>query len=194
MSAQDRATELLEGFREGLTGYATSSTIDHAYIHRGLGHVVPGITGSIAAGGTYKFSFKTPKAETNKYIHWRPTSVYGIVTAFTAEVYRGSTSISGGTDEAIENLNDNLTDECPSLMQSFKKGVTVGADGTRIQIIAGGAGGAGSVNEGGGGGADHERVLLPDTDYSVTLTNRSGSTASIAIYEFFWYEEDGYTA
>lgn len=189
-----RDTEILEGFREGLTKYVAHITSDHAYIHQGIGFSVTGITGSITAGSTYKFSFKTPKSSDGKFVHWRPAVIYGIATAFTAQVYRGSSSISGGSDSTILNMNDNLNETCICKMQEFKAGVTVGAEGTQIQIIAGGAGGAGSVNEGGGGGADHERVLLPDTYYSVTLTNRSGSTASACVYEFFWYEEDGYKA
>lgn len=76
-------------------------------------------------------------------------------------------------------------------MQSFYSGATV-SGGTLVQILGGGTGSAGVANSGGSGGAEHELVLKPNTEYAVVLTNRSGSTATIITYEFFWYEEKGY--
>lgn len=170
-------------------------TTDHDYIHRGKGFDVIGITGSIAAGASYKFSFTTPNASDpnvvsdQRYVHWRPAFIGGTDAGVSYFLYKDSTSISGGTEETIQNMNENSPRK--SQMQSFKKGATA-TEGTAIQGYMNGTGGSGVSSSGGGGGAEFEKVLKPNTTYTVKLTNESGSTASTIIYAFFWYEEEGY--
>jgi hypothetical protein len=62
-------------------------------------------------------------------------------------------------------------------------------DGTQIaQLVAGAGGQAG--NSGGGFGTVAERVLKPNTVYTVKISNIGTSTASTGYYELFFYEED----
>lgn len=187
-----KITDILNGFREKLTSYIGTISSDHAYIHKGIAFSVVGLTGSITAGGTYKIAFKTPKAdaldnEGQNYIHWRPSDVGGTATGVTAELYEWSSAT--GTDVIPFCRNRNISKK--SKMQQFLIAATV-TEGTRIAIINSGTAGAGAANKGGGGGAEHELLLKPDTVYSITLTNRSGSTATLISYELYWYEEDGY--
>lgn len=192
----NRMIELIEGTTEKLTGYTGVISSDHAYIHKGISFMVTGITGSISAGGTYKFRFKTPDANSpttaydQKYIHWRPAGVDGISTGVTYELYEAPTA-SAGSDATI--LNRNRNHSRTSQMQAFTAGATV-SGGTRVQIIGGGTGSTGSANAGGGAAAEHEILLKPNTDYGIVLTNRSGSTATLITYEFYWYEEAAYGA
>lgn len=192
----ERLTELQEYSTDGLTKFNISMESDHAYIHKGKAFTVAGITGSISAGGTYKFRFKTPNPndpnviEDRKYIHWRPARIDGISTGVTFELYESPTA-SGGSAANVFNRNTNIN--TPTQMQVFTAGATV-SGGTLKQIIGGGTGSTGSANSGGGGGAQQELVLKANTDYAIVLTNRSGSTATLITYEFFWYEEAEYGA
>lgn len=176
--------------QEHLTKHKAVITSDHAYIHDGLGYVLSGITGSVASEGTYKISFQTPSEASGKFIHWRPAHIAGSATGITFELFKGSSSISGGSSalSSIVNLNQNVVN--PSKMQAFDIGRTV-TDGDRLQILFGGSAGTGSTSSGGGIGGNEERLLEPDTVYTGTFTNRSGLTATLIIYEFFWYEEEG---
>lgn len=186
-----KVSEILLRMREGLTKYMGVISSDHAYIHQSKAFTLPGITGSIAAGATYKISFKTPTLASGKYIHWRPASIGGTATGVTFELYKDSTSISGGSSALTSIQNMNQANTKASQMQEFYIGRTV-TEGTRIQILLGGSAGAGSANEAGAASPQHERVLEQDTVYTGLFTNRSGSTATLIAYEFFWYEEEGY--
>ena len=191
MALQNKLVNKFLGIFEGLTGYVGQISSDHAYIHKGQGFVVPLLTGSLSSGATYKIAFTTPSAESGKYVHWRPSGGGGFSVGTSIETFEGSTSVSGGTD--LTPLNKNRNIPVASIMQSFKGGVTVGADGTRIQILSSGSAGSGSANQGGSGASSLELVLKPDTVYTVTITNRSASTATLVGLELWWYEEVGYT-
>lgn len=188
-----KISEILNHVREKVTGFITTIAGDHRYIHKGIAFTVSGLSGSVAAGGTYKVAFKTPKLNApgndgQEYIHWRPADFGGTATGVTAELYESSSGISG-TDATP--LNRNRNSSLTSKMQQFLIGATV-TEGTRISILNNGSAGTGTSNQGGGCGAEHELVLMPDTIYSITFTNRSGSTATLISFELFWYEEDGY--
>ena len=175
----------IESMKEGLTKYMGVIGSDHAYIHDGIAFTVLGITGSIAAGATTKFRFTTPTVASGKYIHWRPAHIDGISTGVTYELYESPTASAGSTATPI---NRNRLSSNTSAMQLFNSGATV-SGGTLIQIIGGGTGSTGVTNAGGTGGAQNELVLAQNTEYAIVLTNRSGSTATLIVYEFFWYEE-----
>lgn len=165
---------------------------DHVYIHDGLSFAVIGST-TIANSGTYKLQFTTaalddPSVVSSKqnYVHWRPATVIGTGGGLTWELFEGSTTISGGSSDTAINLNRNSS---RTSQVTVKKGVTVGTDGTSIQIAGSGTAGNAARAEGGQSGADHERVLKPDTEYTLTITNLLAGD-NLVIWELFWYEED----
>lgn len=183
------AVELIKKFIERLTGAAKVTSTGHAYIHDGLGfHIVNSVT--INDGATLKFNFKTPDADTlgnseQKYIHWRPASIGTSAAGISYSLYKQSTSISGGTDHAILNMNHNSSKT--SNMQEFKTGVTA-TEGTLVQTGVFGTAGNPAKAAGGGGGEENEQVLLPNAYYTINLVNLGGSNSTVT-YDFFWYEE-----
>src|SRR6056297_774374 len=136
-----RITEILNYSLEHLTKFLTIIDSDHAYIHDGIGFSVVGTT-AISGSGTYKLQFTTPDVEDidvynsgQRYIHWRPANIISTDGAFQWELFEGSTTISGGTSATV--LNRNRTSDRTANM-SVKVGVTVGTDGTRVQIAGSG--------------------------------------------------------
>ena len=187
-----KINQRIKKFIENLTEYVGVIDSDHAYIHNGIGFVLTGST-TIANAGTYKIKFTTPDITDNdvikskqRYVHWRPSAITGLSGGITWVLYEESTTISGGSSGTILNLNRNSikTSNMTAII-----GVTVGSDGTQIQI--GGSGTAGNVARGAGGtsGAAQERVLKPNTDYTLTITNLYAGN-NVTSYELFWYEEN----
>lgn len=168
---------------EELTHYKATISSDHSYIHKGIGFLYAGNTGSLAAGATYSLSFTTPL---NKTIHMRPTGFYSTANAMEIRIAEGST-VTGGSAGTPVNRNRILKN--PSYI-TIAYGVTISAEGTILDYAYAGSQGAGS-NRGGGGAmlSDEELVLAKGKIYSIRIENIGATTASTGYYKLFWYEE-----
>lgn len=168
--------------QEELTGYSAVIGSDHAYIHDGIAFTAIINTGSISAA--YDIAFKTPSAESGKFIHWRPI---GIDTSadYVDIVLREGDTYSAGT--SVTPINRNRLSTNTSKMQSFVYNATATPTGTIIQ--RGGIGTSGNAASQGGGGAaaSQEIVLKQDTNYVLTLTPDGATVVNVSL---FWYEEE----
>lgn len=181
----ERLTELIELASDSFTHFQTGISGDHRYIHEGKAFSIIGNTGSVASGSSYSLAIKTPVDTSVAYIHLRPAITAATTNVTSVTVAEGST-ITGGSAVVPINLNRN------SINKSKVKctaGVTVSAAGTTIYQDIFGAGGATPARAGGSSGAEHERVLKPDTIYSITFTVIGATTASTAYFDVWWYEE-----
>jgi len=177
MNILDKAIDKLTGFLTFLTG-------DHRYIHEGLAFVYSSSTGSLAESAAYSISIKTPPKTSGIKIHFRPTSIVSTANTLRTLLNEGTTVSSGAAVEMI-NLNRNSTNKS-------KATVLVGATstgGTQIAQHVIGGGSNPSSAAGGNTESNAERVLKPDTQYTITFTNIGASTATVCYYELFWYEE-----
>lgn len=174
------------GILDQFTGFTIGISGDHAYIHKGKGYVINGVTASLASGASESISFKTPAATTGKMIHFRPTRVSSRANSASVTMIEGAVTTSG-TKQTPQNLNRNKPNA--SLVDVYT-GATISVAGTGGTIYYSEVGSGGASDRGGGSdGSNEERVLKPDTTYSITFTNTGAATASVSSYTLFWYEE-----
>jgi hypothetical protein len=103
------------------------------------------------------------------------------------EMHEGSSVTTLGTATVPLNMNRNLQGKKTAATLVYLGSSTV-TDGTQIvQTVAGSGGGAN--NSGGGNGSIAERVLLPNTVYTIKISNIGAATASVGYCELYWYEE-----
>lgn len=178
---------LISGMVEKFTGFLSTISSDHNYIHAGKGFSLIN-TATINDGVTLKFSFTTPNVRadsTKKYIHWRPAGISTSAAGLGYRLYEASTNISGGS--VVTPVNRNRDSSKKSQMTIYQ-GATA-TEGTLIQSMNFGTSGNPVAASGGSGGADHELVLAPNTAYTISLVNLGGANSSVT-WDFFWYEED----
>jgi hypothetical protein len=168
------------------TGFDVTVGSDHAYIHQGKAYVLIGATGSIAAAGVEHVSFKTPALPGGKYIHWRPARLSSTANALAITVTEGAVMTSG-TLAVPQNLY-RIKKNASQVVAYTGATLTTAGNGGVIYQDAVGSGGA-SNRSGGDAASGEERVLKPDTTYSITFTNIGASTATVGYYTLFWYEE-----
>ena len=182
--AIDRLTEIMEEGQESFTGYQASITSDHAYIHQGKAFTSLINTGSISAA--YHIAFTTPSVASGKYIHWRPI---GISTSsnYVSVTMKEESSYTFAGGSTVAPVNRNRNSSATTTMQAFYTGVTNAGTGTTIDIGALGVAGNAATRSGGSGGENEELLLVPNTDYVITLTPAGATTVLLRL---FWYEED----
>jgi len=180
-------SKLLAAMADTLTGFLTSITGDHRYIHEGRAFTYLGNTGSLVAGsGTYSISILTPVDTSGVRIHFRPVKISATANTTLMTIAEGSV-VTGGSAVIPFNRNRNIPKLSKAVVTS---GVTVSTAGeTRAQIVVGG-GSNPSNNAGGQDGGNEELVLKPGTVYSVKIDNIGSTTASTGDFELFWYEEE----
>lgn len=181
---QNKIANIVQGWKEGLTGYIAQISSDHAYIHQGKAKTAIIDTGSISAA--YYIGFTTPSVASGKFVHWRPIGASSSANYVAVQLYEGD-SFSAGT--AVTPINRNRNIATASTMQVFAKGVTATPAGTIIQSAGIGVDGNAATRSGGGARADEELVLKPNTSYVMKLTPAGATTVKA---DLFWYEEDGY--
>ncbi len=172
--------------RDKFTGFFTQITGDHRYIHQGKAFSVIGNTGSVAAAGSYVVSLTTPPKE-RAFIHLRPAIVGASANVTSVTIVEGAT-VTGGSAATPVNLNRNSS-KTSYVTFALAPTVSVAGSTTIYQEIIG-TGGATPARAGGAGGAEHERVLKPNTTYTITFTVIGATTASTAYYDIWWYEEE----
>lgn len=182
MSAIDKQTQIMIQEQEPLTGFLSEISSDHAYIHKGIAFTAIINTGSIDAA--YDIAFTTPAEGTGKYIHWRPTGITTSADYIQVDLRQGDTFSSGS---AVTPFNRNCNSLNTSLITTMVKGATATPAGTLKQSFGVGTSGNAASRAGGGAGANEELVLLPGTNYVLTVTPDSATTC---IATLFWYEED----
>ena len=170
-----------------LTGMSASIGSDHVYIHEGLGYVLCGSTASIAAAGVEHISFKTPPITAGKVIHFRPAHIASSANIMSITMTE-SAVMTGGTKATPQNLNRTVPNTSKVEAYTGATLTTAGTDGI-IYIDSVGSGGGSLSRSGGGLSSEEERVLKPDTMYSITFTNTGAATATTGTYTLFWYEE-----
>ena len=175
------------GVIDGKTGMSAFISSDHAYIHSGLAYIVCGTTGSIAAAGVEHISFKTPPIINGKAIHFRPTTFSSTANILSVTMVEGAV-MTGGTKAVPQNLNRFVPNNSKVEVYTGATLTTAGNKGT-IFLDSVGSGGGNNNRSGGSGGADEERLLKPDTMYSITFTNIGASDATVGRFTLFWYEE-----
>lgn len=168
------------------TGMSASIGSDHAYIHEGLGYVLCGQTGSIAAAGVEHISFKTPAVTSGKYVHFRPVRLSSSANSLSITMTEDAVMTSG-TAATPQNLNRLKPNNSKVVIYTAATLTTAGTGGI-IFLDSIGSGGA-SNRFGGDSASGEERVLKPDTTYSITFTNTGAATATTGTYTLFWYEE-----
>ena len=173
------------GILDSFTSAQVVISSDHHYIHEGEGWVLTGDTGNIAAAGVAHISFKTP-VKANGVIHFRPAKFSSSANSASITITRGAV-MTGGSVAVPVNAN-GLYDSKVS-MADIKTGATLTTAGVGI-IYKENVGTGGVPNRSGGsGGSEEERILAPDTVYSITFKNTGAATATICSYMLFWYEE-----
>jgi hypothetical protein len=184
--ANERTTAILEGARDDLAGFIAVSDNDHKYIHEGYGFSIIGNTGALSAAASWYISFRTPIATSGRFIHLRPAILSSTANLLLMQVHEGSLATVGTAATPI-NLNRNKQASIPSKVVATTNATSV-TDGTAILQMAVGAAGTGNAS-GGGGGAGLERVLKPDTLYTIKFTNIGTATATTGYFDIYWYEE-----
>ena len=177
-----KLTEIAIAQQEGLTGFQTGITSDHAYIHDGIAFTGIINTGSISAA--YDIAFTTPSIADGKFMHWRPIGISSDADSVGWVMYEGDT-FSAGT--AVVPINRNRNSTNLSKVTTLVKGATATPSGTMISAGQVGTSGVPTAKGGGGAQADEEIVLKPATNYVLTLTPAGATTV---ILELFWYEEE----
>lgn len=180
--SEPRITEILEGTREGLTGYAGVIGSDHAYIHDGKAFTALIDTGEITAD--YDIAFTTPTVASGKFIHWRPIGV-DTSSDYVLFTLREGDSFSDGTE--VTPINRNRLSSSVTAVQAFVKNATATPTGTIIQQGGVGTAGNPASRSGGGAAADQELVLKQNTNYVLTLSPNGATTVNLSL---FWYEEN----
>lgn len=139
---------------------------------------------SIGAGGTLKFTLKTPAT---KYIHFRPSFISSSGDKLTMTMTEAPTSVSGGA--AVTAYNRNRVSSTAATV-AIKQGVTLTESAVVVDTTyLGGGTGVGTSRSGSETGEVNEIVLKQNTVYSITLLNES-SAANVAFIKMLWYEED----
>ena len=179
MSANERIAEIFERIFDPGHRFIATSDVEHSFIHRGLGYVYMGNTGSLSAGSTYSIGWHTPIATAKRSIHSRP-AIFASTANILLVSYNEGQAYSGGTAAFGVNCNRNMADAPNALYY----GVTPSGSGTLImQDVIGATNTSGT---GGSKGMTNERVLRPDTDYVVTFNNISNG-ATTGYFTMFWY-------
>jgi hypothetical protein len=180
VSTQDK-----QFLRDFFTGYGVTITGDHTYIHQGLGYELSGVTPSIASGNNFTVALITPAASVG-YVHLRPTAISSTANTLQMRIAEGST-ITGGTDLVPNNRNRLSSRPCGC---GVKFGATLTEEGTVLQYYQVGSGSnAGNARGGATDGSAEEWVLKPSTIYTFRFANIGASTATVATFNMFWYEE-----
>lgn len=172
---------------ERLTGYLTTITSDHAYIHAGLSFSIALDLGSISSA--YYVILTTPASSTGKYVHFRP-SASGITTdansvEFTMQ--ENITSYTGGTSYTPFNRN-RLSTNISSCVIKYGITPTVGSP-VLLDTQQVGSTGIPGARHGGSTGGNDEIIFKPETTYLFTFTPGGATNCS---FNTFWYEETGY--
>lgn len=174
---------IIEGFKESLTGSLISITSDHAYIHKGKAFTISLSFGSISSA--YYIVLETPAASVG-YIHFRPLSATITTDANSVSyvMHEAITSYTGGTSYTPFNRNRNSSSVFGGVV---KYGVTP-TIGSAIQLDHMIAGTTGNPNSRGGGnsGGNDEIVLLPETKYLFGFTPGGATNVN---FNVFWYQE-----
>ncbi len=176
---------------ERVTGAVTQIDTDHKYIHAGDAYEASDVVvGSTVAIKKYSF-VPTSTAGSEKYVHFRPTSINIEKGVMTFEIWEGSTKASTGAT-AITPYNRNRG--CSKVSEfSLKRGdgsTAPSSTGSYKKIHAskvwGGSGGAGNnaIKIGAGTGQPLEWVLKQNAKYVIAVGTTEAYSAN-----FFWYEE-----
>jgi hypothetical protein len=186
MALQNKIAQIIQAFKENLTGYVGVIGSDHAYIHQGKAFTALINTGAISTA--YEIGFTTPSVASGKFIHWRPLGIDSSAAFVQADLYEGD-SYTAGTLVTPINRNRAGYSSTTSTMQDFKDDTTATPAGTLIQHTGIGTAGNAVSQSGGGSSAGQEIVLKANTDHVIQLTPSAETTVILTL---FWYEEDGY--
>lgn len=173
------------GILDQFTGAQVVITGDHSYIHNGKAYSLAGVTGSIAAAGVEHISFKTP-VKSGAIVHLRPSLFSASANMMSMTMVEGAV-MTGGTKAVPRNRNRNRPDD--SKCQVYTGATLTTAGSATLFKFSVGSGGATSRSGGNNDGSGDELVLKPDTMYSITFETTGASTASVATWGLFWYEE-----
>lgn len=167
-------------YQDPFTSAEAAISTDHSYIHIGIGYSLVGSV-SLSGSAASSISILTPA---NSYVHLRPSLISTTASGIEYKLAEGAT-VTGGSAATPYNKNRNKT---TASSVTAKTGVTISVAGTTIELLTAGTGGSPAQASGGGSGSEHEIVLKPSTTYTITLSNLT-STATVAYYNIFWYEE-----
>jgi hypothetical protein len=95
--------------------------------------------------------------------------------------------MTGGTKATPRNRNRNRPDA--SRAQVYTGATLTTAGSATLLKFSVGTGGTSTRSGGNSDGSGDEFVLKPDTTYSITFETTGASTASVATWGLFWYEE-----
>lgn len=169
--------------RESFTGFQSSITSDHSYIHAGKGYKW-NVSKALTAEAVYIYEFTTPAAAT-AYIHWRPVFLGSSANAVTLTFIEGGTYTGGSAMTNIYNKNRNSSNTSGV---SIKEGLTESVAGTQLDSLIAGSGSTSARTGGGAEGSEDEWVLKPATKYYLKLTVAAVTNTTIQL-SAFWYEE-----
>lgn len=158
---------------------------DHAYIHQkkmfNAFH-----KGTITAGGTLAFGFKTPATG---YVHYRLAGIKPSADKLDKQIFEDATfTATTGTLLVASNRNRNAP--IASVVE-LRVAPTFTVNGTLLEGFSDflpGTTSVGQSNEGTTGESKDEIVLKQNTTYRFLLTNGSAAANTVGI-QFRWYEE-----
>ena len=179
--------DMLYGARETLTHAVKQISTDHAYIHEGLLFCYP-VKVAIAAGQTYKVTFKTPAVTTSGIrVHYRPAFISSSGDKVTVTTYESASGNSGGS--AVTPINRNrASTKTATVVVTVGQTVTSNGVIVDMQYIGGGTG-VGGTESGAVASAEDEIYMGSDNLYNIVILNESADSNTVMVM-LHWYEEN----
>lgn len=178
----DKFMDVFEAFTQAFK----QIDVDHAYIHEkrmfSAYH-----KGTIAAGQTLAFAFKTPATG---YIHYRLAGITPNGDNVDTQIFEDAT-FTAGTGTLLENNNRNRNTPTTSTVE-LRVAPTFTGNGTLLPGFSSflpGTTGVGQTRIGTSGESSTEIVLKQNTTYRFLATNGSAASNTIG-FNFRWYEQD----
>lgn len=162
---------------------------DHGNIHAGEGYTISIEKTGIADNGKSYITLTPPSDEEDKIIHFKFWKVWTNNAKVFLRIYEvESDTITGGTTVTQVNRNRFVKEAGLTVV---KNSPTVDLTGALLieTDIYGGGGTTPSSRVGGAGDKDIEYVFDKDKSYVFEFENKSGSSADVLFYAF-WYEEE----
>lgn len=201
--SQSRATEIMEGFRERVTGATTNINSDHKYIHEGIAFKAYLDIGTLTENEQY--ALKTPE---KKYTHFKNLSLVALGGTVKVTIKRGTEDNELRIDSEGNEPGENNFDELvgPNNLNDYSgedtgvsitEGPTYDTEGEGdgegeswhiIQVVGDSTNQFTSVAET-QTNPNEEFVLKPDTYYIIDVEKASDSPTHVLL-TLFWYEED----
>jgi hypothetical protein len=180
MASVDRTGFSVTPNTDIFTGFDTSITGDHSYIHQGKAFSAMGLF-SLNANASYVLQLTTGAVG---FVHLRPAMISSSASCVTITTIEAPVFTAGTAGTSINRNRNSLT----ASGVNYRYAATYTSGGTVLDMMVAGGG-----TEGKGGGqqqgAEHEIVLKPSTTYLIQISNPAAGATTAIVFNLFWYEE-----